>query len=291
MSVTKYEIRFIELSRHAIALIPTDEERVNRFIEGLHYSIRRAMDRKTKTWILLHQVVEIARRVERIHSEAREIIQGRDKRSRYSGSFSDASFGGQGRFKRGHSSRPVYHSPTLNRGGSVHSSFGALPTQSSHHAPSVQISPIMGSCNGYSGSRGLTQDPQSFLVKDASVLFDPVSTYSYVSSYFVSCLDIPRGSLDAHVHESTPTDDSIVVDRVYRSCVVTICCFEMREDFLLLDMMDFDVIFGMEWLFPYHVILDYHTKTMTLAMPGSPRLGWKGSLGFTSSRVISFLKA
>ncbi|XP_070057114.1 uncharacterized protein [Nicotiana tomentosiformis] len=71
--------------------------------------------------------------------------------------------------------------------------------------------------------------------KDASVLFDPVSTYSYVSSYFASCQVMPCGSLDALGHESTHIGNSIVVDRVYWSCMVNICGFEKRVDFLLLE--------------------------------------------------------
>ncbi|XP_070045380.1 uncharacterized protein [Nicotiana tomentosiformis] len=125
--------------------------------------------------------------------------------------------------------------------------------------------------------------------KDASVLFDPGSTYSYVPLYFTSFLDMPRG--DALVHVSTPIVDSIMVDRVYLLCVITICGFETRVGFLLLDMVDFDVILGMDWLSLYYVILDCHAKTVTLAMPGFPRLEWKGSLSCIPSRMISFLKA
>ncbi|XP_070057339.1 uncharacterized protein [Nicotiana tomentosiformis] len=55
--------------------------------------------------------------------------------------------------------------------------------------------------------------------RDALVLFDLGSTYSYVSSYFASYLIIPRDSLSAHVYVSTPVRCSIIVDRVYRSCV------------------------------------------------------------------------
>ncbi|XP_070015552.1 uncharacterized protein [Nicotiana sylvestris] len=40
--------------------------------------------------------------------------------------------------------------------------------------------------------------------KDASLFFDPGSTYSYVSSYFASFLDMPHSSLDALMHVSTP---------------------------------------------------------------------------------------
>ncbi|XP_070050475.1 uncharacterized protein [Nicotiana tomentosiformis] len=53
----------------------------------------------------------------------------------------------------------------------------------------------------------------------------------------------------------------------------------------------FDVILGMDWLSPYHTILDCHAKTMTLAMPGFLQLEWRGTLDCIPSRIISFLKA
>ncbi|XP_070055122.1 uncharacterized protein [Nicotiana tomentosiformis] len=66
--------------------------------------------------------------------------------------------------------------------------------------------------------------------------------------------------------------------------------YETRADLLLLDMTDFDVILGMDWLSLYHAILDCHAKTITLAMPELPRLEWKGLSVSASSRVISFMK-
>ncbi|XP_070022110.1 uncharacterized protein [Nicotiana sylvestris] len=47
----------------------------------------------------------------------------------------------------------------------------------------------------------------------------------------------------------------------------------------------------MDLFSPYHTVLDYHAKTVTLAMLELPRLEWKSSSVSTSSRVISFLKA
>ncbi|XP_070032786.1 uncharacterized protein [Nicotiana tomentosiformis] len=76
-------------------------------------------------------------------------------------------------------------------------------------------------------------------------------------------------------------------DRVYRSCVVTIRSLDTCVDIRLLDMVDFYVILGMDWLSPYHAILDCHAKTMTLALPGLPRLEWKGTPGHYTSMVIS----
>ncbi|XP_070032768.1 uncharacterized protein [Nicotiana tomentosiformis] len=85
--------------------------------------------------------------------------------------------------------------------------------------------------------------------------------------------------------------DSVVVDHVYRSCVVTFGSFKTSVDILLPDMVDFDVILGMDWPSPYHAILDCHAKTMTLAMPELPRLKWKGNLGHSMSKVIFHVKA
>ncbi|XP_070048805.1 uncharacterized protein [Nicotiana tomentosiformis] len=55
-------------------------------------------------------------------------------------------------------------------------------------------------------------------------------------------------------------------------------------------MVDFDIILGMDWLSPYHAILDCHAKTVTPAMPGLPQLEWIGVLDYVPSKVISFIK-
>ncbi|XP_070032011.1 uncharacterized protein [Nicotiana tomentosiformis] len=117
------------------------------------------------------------------------------------------------------------------------------------------------------------------------------STYSYVSSLFSHFLDVSRESLGVPVYVSTPVGDFVVVDQVYQSCVVNFCGYETKEDLLLLDMTDFEVILGMDWLSPKHAIIDCHAKTITLAMLEFPRLEWRVSSISTSSQVISFLKA
>nr|XP_033513321.1 uncharacterized protein LOC117277996 [Nicotiana tomentosiformis] len=125
----------------------------------------------------------------------------------------------------------------------------------------------------------------------ASMLFDPGSTYSCASSYFASHLSMLRNFLDITVFVSTPVSDSIVVDRVYLYCVVTINRFDIIGNLLWLNMVDFEVILGMNRLSPYHAILDCHAKILTLAMPGLPRLESRWTLGHSMSRVVSYLKS
>ncbi|XP_070040761.1 uncharacterized protein [Nicotiana tomentosiformis] len=160
--------------------------------------------------------------------------------------------------------------------GSSSAYFSAMP-ESSYRPPAIQ-----GSSGGYSGHRDQTSGQQITV---------PRGCFECGDLSHLIFLDIPPESLGTHVYVSTHVDDFVVVDQIYRSCVVTFCGYETRADLLLLDMTDFKVILGMDWLSPYHSILDCHAKTVTLAMPELPRLEWKGSSVSTYSRVISFMKA
>ncbi|XP_070057503.1 uncharacterized protein [Nicotiana tomentosiformis] len=82
--------------------------------------------------------------------------------------------------------------------------------------------------------------------RDASVLFDRGSTYLYVSSLFSQFLGVPHESLSALVYVSTLVGDFVVVDRIYRSCIITLWGYEIRADLLLLDMTDFEAILDMD---------------------------------------------
>ena len=60
---------------------------------------------------------------------------------------------------------------------------------------------------------------------------------------------------------------------------------------IIFGMVDFDIILGMNRLSPYHDVLYCSAKTVTLAMPGVPRVKWKGASGSYPSRVIFFICA
>ncbi|XP_070049482.1 uncharacterized protein [Nicotiana tomentosiformis] len=82
--------------------------------------------------------------------------------------------------------------------------------------------------------------------RDASVLCDPGSTYSYVSSLFAHFLGVPCESLGTPVYVSTPMGDYVVVDWIYQSYIVTFCGYKTRADLLLLDMTNIEIILGMD---------------------------------------------
>ena len=106
----------------------------------------------------------------------------------------------------------------------------------------------------------------------ASVLFDPGSTFSYVSSSFATGFDLHCDLLDMPIRVSTPVGESVIVEKVYRSCLVTLVRCNTYVDLIILEMVDFDVILGMTWLSPNFAILDCNAKTVTLAKPGTDPL-------------------
>ncbi|XP_070026199.1 uncharacterized protein [Nicotiana sylvestris] len=354
MSMTDYEARFSELSRHTLMILPTDTERVRRFIMGLHPTIQAGMAQEVDMGTEYQLVVEIARRIEDYRQRGREQMQ-QDNRARFFGEFRGAPTMGRGHFGRGQPSRPPHSAPPPPSQGALVRPYFSAMTESSYHPPAVQGSSGrysedlpqtsgQGSAAGsaaqpprggeqagrgrprWGGQAGRGQPataqpgggqptgaPAKFYAlparpdalasdavitgiifingRDASVLFDPGSTYLYVSSLFARFLVISPEPLGTLIHVPTPVGDSVVVDQIYRSYVVTLCGIKTRANLLLLDMIDFEVILGMDWLFPYYAVLDCHAKTVSLVMPGLPRLEWRGSTVDTPSWVISFLKA
>ncbi|XP_070056797.1 uncharacterized protein [Nicotiana tomentosiformis] len=276
MSVTDYEVRFSELSRHALMILSTDAERVQRFVAGQYSGIRANMAREVEMGTSYQLVVEIARRIEGYRQRRRGQMQ-QDKRARFSREFRGAPSRGRGQFGRVQHSRPSYSSPPPPRGTPACPYISAT-LESSYRPPAIQ-----GSSSGYSGYQGSSNSyfiampessyrPPAIQASSSGSTRHQRFTYSYVSSLFAHFLDIPRESLGTPVYASTPVGDSMVMDRIYQSCVITFYGYETIADLLLLDMIDFEVILGMDWLSPYHVILDCHAKTITLAMPELRRL-------------------
>ena len=106
----------------------------------------------------------------------------------------------------------------------------------------------------------------------AFVLFDPGSTFSYVSSAFANGLNLHCELLDMPIRVSTPVGEFVIVEKVYRSCLVTFMGNNTHVDLVILEMVDFDVILGMTWLSPNFAILNCNAKTVTLAKPGTDPL-------------------
>ncbi|WMV49778.1 hypothetical protein MTR67_043163 [Solanum verrucosum] len=121
----------------------------------------------------------------------------------------------------------------------------------------------------------------------ANMLFDPGSTYSYVSVHFASTFAMIYDILDSPIHVSTPVGTSVIVTHVYPAYPILFMGFQTWADLVILDMTDFDIILGMTWLSPFYVVLNCNTKSVTLEIPGREKLEWEMVYKPKQAKIIS----
>ena len=66
---------------------------------------------------------------------------------------------------------------------------------------------------------------------------------------------------------STPVGDSILDERVYRDCTIFSNNKSTMPDLVELDMVDFDVILGMDWLHACYASVNYRTRVIKFQFP------------------------
>ena len=97
--------------------------------------------------------------------------------------------------------------------------------------------------------------------------------------------------MDYDLSVATPMGDSLVCNSMLKSCVIQIKDREMLADLILMDMYDYDVILGMDWLAAYHASVDCFRKEVVFRPLGEPEFRFKGSRMHALPRVISALRA
>ena len=122
------------------------------------------------------------------------------------------------------------------------------------------------------------------------VLIDPGSTLSYVTPLIAEKFKRTPKLLVKPFEVSTPIGDSIIARRVYRNCIITVCDRDTLADLVELEMVDFDVIMGMDWLASCYATVDCRTKMLHFHFPKEVILEWKGNIGTPRGKFISYLK-
>ena len=91
---------------------------------------------------------------------------------------------------------------------------------------------------------------------DAYTLVDPGTTHSFASKPFLDRFQIETQPLEGCMRVSLPTGDPLFSDRVVRDSKVLIEGHEFPADLVALDMRDFDVVLGTDWLSRHRATLD-----------------------------------
>ena len=131
----------------------------------------------------------------------------------------------------------------------------------------------------------------SILDHDEYTLVDLGATHSFASKPFLDRFQIETQPLEGHMRVSLPTGDPLFSDRVVRDSKVLIEGQEFPADLVALDMRDFDVVLGMDWLSRHRATLDCYKKEVKLHRPGKLEVKFRGMRRELSSNMISAMAA
>ena len=109
----------------------------------------------------------------------------------------------------------------------------------------------------------------SILDHDAYKLVDPGAMHSFASKHFLDRFQIKTQPLEGRMRVSLLTGDPLFSDRVVKDSRGLIGGQEFPADLVALNMRDFDVVLGMDWLSRHRATLDCYKKKGKLHKPGN----------------------
>ena len=127
--------------------------------------------------------------------------------------------------------------------------------------------------------------------KQALVLFDLGATHFFVSPSFALCLDMRFNVLKSPLTVLTRVEEVYLINRFLYGSEVRIGDETFLIDLVELEILEFDVILGMDWLSAHYAILDCFNKVVTLNIPGKPVIRYQGDCSVISPCLISALTA
>ena len=82
----------------------------------------------------------------------------------------------------------------------------------------------------------------------ARVLFDSGASHSFIAASCVNVLGLKVESLEKQLHMSSPLGIKVRIDQICLDCELDISEILLMVDLWVMDISDFDVILGMDWL-------------------------------------------
>ncbi|KAL0554785.1 hypothetical protein IC582_008713 [Cucumis melo] len=110
----------------------------------------------------------------------------------------------------------------------------------------------------------------------ALVLFDSGSSHSFISSAFVLHARLEVEPLHHILSVSTPSGECMLSKEKVKACQIEIAGHVIEVTLIVLDMLDFDVILGMDWLAANHASIDCSRKEVTFNPPSMASFKFKG---------------
>ena len=97
----------------------------------------------------------------------------------------------------------------------------------------------------------------------ARVLFDYGASHSFIAASVVIELGLEVETLEEPLYVSSPLRIRARIGMICRGCELEISGTLLTVDLRIMDMSEFDVILGMDWLTTYRVVIDFERRRVT----------------------------
>ncbi|KAM1286042.1 hypothetical protein ACFX2J_000134 [Malus domestica] len=125
----------------------------------------------------------------------------------------------------------------------------------------------------------------------ARVLIDCGATHSVISHTFAQMTQAYPSPLGFDLEVAMPRGDKCYVDSFYPGCPVRVDNVIMPANLIPLDIVNFDVILGADWLHYNRAHIDCYGKSVTFLRPGLPEVTFVGERSGVRHGVISAIRA
>lgn len=99
------------------------------------------------------------------------------------------------------------------------------------------------------------------------VLIDLGYTHSFVTHGFIHDACTTLVHMEYILTVSTPLGKTMLAELVCKICTLRIRDRELTINFILLDLDNFDIILGIDFLASYHATIHYYTKEVIFQIP------------------------
>ena len=110
----------------------------------------------------------------------------------------------------------------------------------------------------------------------ARVLFDSGASHSFIAASVVIELGLEVETLEEPLYVSSPLWIRARIGMICHGCELEISGTLLTVDLRIMDMSEFDVILGMDWLTAYRVVIDYERRRVTAYTQDGTRVVFQG---------------
>ncbi|KAL5583320.1 hypothetical protein UlMin_015762 [Ulmus minor] len=126
---------------------------------------------------------------------------------------------------------------------------------------------------------------------NAYILFDSGATHSFISTAHENQLDRAKDEISQAFRTSLPSGDVLVSTHWLRAIPVRVADRELYVDLIILDMYDYDIILGMDFLAKYNATIECRKRRVTFRPGNEDEFSFDGEPRKKGKAIISSMKA